>query len=386
MGTPQMWDRGSVGILALAPNVWDGPWMNRQQLLSRLGPDYDVIYTTGPISKYPRGARHPQLWPRVEARENVRVDLLPTWMKRAARRHLPGRFVTHALVKRWRSLLGHRPSICWCFHPSYWPLVAALEPRFVVYHVFDLYRLQGRWTPTLEKYETNLASRADLTVASSGVIADHLRRVGARAPLLVENAADYASFALDPSEDPPDLAPIPRPRIGYIGALNRKVDFQALLRVASHRPDWQVVLIGAIGNLDAVSQHAVTHLQSLPNVHFLGFKDRAQLAGYAARMDVNLLAYRVSGDLWTEGIYPLKLHEYLAAGQPVVSTDLPSIRQFADVVRIVEDSRWEEAIESVLVCPGDKARRRAVASVNSWESRVAILETHLREMLSHAHN
>ena len=50
------------------------------------------------------------------------------------------------------------------------------------------------------------------------------------------------------------------------------------------------------------------------------------------------MCYRLSDDLWVEGIYPLKLHEYLAAGRPIVSADVPSIRPFADVVAIARDA------------------------------------------------
>jgi hypothetical protein len=46
-------------LLALAPNSWDGQWMNRQQILSRLGAHHDVLYSTGAWSVWDRAARLP---------------------------------------------------------------------------------------------------------------------------------------------------------------------------------------------------------------------------------------------------------------------------------------------------------------------------------------
>jgi glycosyltransferase involved in cell wall biosynthesis len=100
---------------------------------------------------------------------------------------------------------------------------------------------------------------------------------------------------------------------------------------------------------------------------------------------VNIMCYRLAADLWVEGIYPLKLHEYLAAGRPVVSADVPSIRPFEHVVAIARDpQQWERAIEVALTSgePGSTAARRQVAAANSWNARVRQLEAELSALVS----
>ena len=73
------------------------------------------------------------------------------------------------------------------------------------------------------------------------------------------------------------------------------------------------------------------------------------------------MCYRLGDDLWVEGIYPLKLHEYLATGRPVVSADLPSIRPFAHVVAIARDlQQWDRAIE-VALTSGEPGSTRCAA-------------------------
>jgi hypothetical protein len=101
-------------------------------------------------------------------------------------------------------------------------------------------------------------------------------------------------------------------------------------------------------------------------------------------MDVNVMCYRVDDRVWTEGIYPLKLHEYLAAGRPVVSADLPSVRPFGRVVQIASGvAEWQAALASALEGGGAGSieERQALARANTWDRRVCELERWLIEMV-----
>jgi len=377
-------------ILALAPNLWDSQWMNRQQLLSRLGSKHVVLYSAGPISRYrPAGVEEPRWAPRRVSRGAVKVDLLPSWMSRALRRPAVSSFLRARIAARWRSLLdreGDGPLVAWCFHPKFWPFIPHLSPDRLIYHAYDLYHRQTRWTSELADMQQRFLDRADLVVASSAPIAEYLTEQSGRDVLVIENAADFDAFAVNAADpEPADLAAVPHPRIGYAGTLNAKVDFALLAQLAARRPHWHLVLIGSVGRLDDETAAAIEQLRRLPNAHFLGFKPHTDLPRYVAAMDVNLLAYRISADLWTEGIYPLKLHEYLAAGAPVIGADLPSVRPFADVVKIIDRTAdWEPAIAAALEGRGVGTRdtRRAVARENSWDARVSQLEYRLQTLFS----
>jgi len=86
----------------------------------------------------------------------------------------------------------------------------------------------------------------------------------------------------------------------------------------------------------------------------------------------------------TRNTNPVKLYEYFAAGRPVVSVGLPEILEHNDLVRIANDAphsprpsalHWPKGIPSLV-----KARK-AFAAVNSWDHRVAEIETALEELL-----
>jgi glycosyltransferase involved in cell wall biosynthesis len=346
-----------------------------------------VLYSTGPLDRAAASDRA-RLTPRFVRQDHVLVDHQPSWMARALRQPLFGTLTMRRLAQRWRHALPsdrRSPLVMWVSHPIYRPFVPHIAPDYLVYHVYDLYHLQRSWSSELAAREEWLVRHADLVVCSSPALAEYLTGRGAQSPFVVENGADYEAFALDPPalREPHDLASIPHPRVGYTGALNRKVDFPLLLDLAIRHPQWHLVIVGALGNLDEVTASAVDGLRGQANVHFLGFKDHRELPHYVGHTDVNLLAYRLSPDLWTQGIYPLKLHEYLAAGKPVVSADLPSVRPFASVVDIVHSGgAWHAAIANALGGRGTGTveSRRATARGNGWEARGMALERRLQQM------
>ena len=93
--------------------------------------------------------------------------------------------------------------------------------------------------------------------------------------------------------------------------------------------------------------------------------------------------YRTDGDGWWRDIYPLKLHECLATGRPLLSADVPAVREFADVVGICRtDSEWISAVDAAVAgCDtGSALARIAVARANTWDSRVDRIEASLHDI------
>jgi glycosyltransferase involved in cell wall biosynthesis len=356
--------------------------MNRQQILSRLARRHTVLYTTGLRSARDRESPPDRAaaFGRFERRDGVLVDRPPGLLRRT--RSVPplDRAIVRLAVRRWsRRLAQEGPAglIAYAFHPKFWPFIEALNPARLVYHAYDLVP-PGTEQHAGRAHLTALLRSADLVLASSDVVRAELLTAGARAVTVLANAVDYDAFSRVPEgPDPADLAPIPHPRIGYTGRLTRKVDFPLIVDLAGRRPDWQFVLIGQEAMLDDVTRHALQRARSMSNIHLLGHKSVADLPAYVARMDVNLMCYRLERELWTEGIFPLKLFEYLASGQPVVSADVPSVRAYAGVVAIARRGEdWEPLIARALRSgePGTHAARRELARENTWDHRVARLE------------
>src|SRR5205823_1430488 len=110
-----------------------------------------------------------------------------------------------------------------------------------------------------------------------------------------------------------EMAGLPRPRLGLMGGLDERVDFELLRALALADPNWSVVLVGPVLDIAGAQQ-----LTGLPNVHLIGQRPYERMPEYLSGLDVCLIPYRRTR--WTDGCFPAKLHEYMASGRPIVAT------------------------------------------------------------------
>jgi len=271
-----------------------------------------------------------------------------------------------ATLRRSTRRLGfHRP-ILWTFMPNVGGLVGRLGEGTVIYHCVDEYSaFAGVAAESLNALERDLVRKADLVFTSSEQLCRERQLQNPRT-FFVSHGVDVQHFAkaLDPSTPiPPDLRGLARPIVGFFGLIAEWLDLRMIRDVAERRPDWSIALVGK-------ATADISVLRDLQNVHLLGPRPYASLPGYCKGFDVGIIPFQINE--LTLRANPLKLREYLAAGLPVVSTDLPEIRKY-EVVRIASDgSGFVREIESALKERGDgHGRRRAeTMKVESWEARV----------------
>jgi glycosyltransferase involved in cell wall biosynthesis len=272
-----------------------------------------------------------------------------------------------ASIRHYARRAGLERPILWTFLPNTVCLVGRLGESRVIYHCVDEYSaFAGVPREALRRMEETLVRRADLVLASSETLAEERRPWNPRTHF-VSHGVDVPHFAqaLDASvAAPPDAAALSRPVIGFFGLIAEWIDLELIREVACHRPDWTVLMIGKT----TVDTSA---LRALPNVRLLGQKPYAELPAYCRAFDVGIIPFRI--DALTVRANPLKLREYLAAGLPVVSSDLPEVRKYAGLVRLASGADgFITAIEAALgERPPAMARARVAAMTEeSWEARV----------------
>ena len=372
----------SCRLLALAQTFWEGgQWMNRQQILSRLASTHNVLYSNGPWSIWDRHLPEFQESPLAgafERRDGVWLDRPPRLLLSWPSHPSWDQIATRLAVKRWQrklATLGQGPTIAYVFDPRYARYAERAGTDFLVYSPYDMFSKMPGWSAENAADEQRLLSRCTLAITSSEPTREALQPLTSKPVFCVPNGVDAEMFVAGTSSPTPaDLAVIPRPRIGYVGSLNRKVAFGLIAALARREPSWHFVFIGPQGNCDELTHAHITHCRQLPNVHFLPSRPISELPACMGGMDVGLLCYR--SNTWMEFAYPLKLNEYLAVGLPVVGTPLLSLRDQHEWIDFASDeSSWHEAIARALRGQGcsTPAARRAEARRNDWAGKVALI-------------
>ncbi len=178
--------------------------------------------------------------------------------------------------------------------------------------------LMGLSADRLRAQERRAAARADVVAVVSPALAEHWAALGAD-PVLIPNGCSPAAAPL-PAAD----AGLPRPVVGLVGQLSERIDMDilealagagvSLLIVGPHDPRWEPERFAA--------------LTARPGVRHTGRVPGEEVPSYLAAIDIGLTPY--TGSPFNRASFPLKTLEYLAAGRPVVSTDLPGSRWLAD--------------------------------------------------------
>ena len=270
---------------------------------------------------------------------------------------------------------GMTEPILWAFLPTAVGWADRLRARLVVYHCVDHYAANPgadpRWVDALE---ARMLARADVVFATSEVLVERLRRAGAPGVKLMPNVADVARFtrALEPLAEPAALAGAPRPRAVYVGNLaGYKVDFDLLHAVAD--AGLTLVLAGAsgLGDVEALPAEA-RRLLARRDVRALGPLPHEDLPALLRHCDVALVPFRRNDH--TLASLPLKLWEYVAAGLPVVATDLPNLRGPAaeGAVALASDAGGFAALAREAAARSPEARpvQSARARGHDWQPRM----------------
>lgn len=240
-----------------------------------------------------------------------------------------------------------------------------LQPSAYVYYSRDFLQGYAYWRKHCTVLEPELIRKADVAVANSTFLADYCARFNPRSAYIGQgcNLALFDHRKEHP--EPPELADIPSPRIGYVGAIIAdRLDIRILETIARARPDWSLVLVGPE---DETFRQSGLH--AMPNVHFIGRRPLEELPAFVQAFDVCINPQLVNNI--TIGNYPLKIDEYLALGKPVVATRTETMRLFEAHTYLAATPEEYPALIARALAEDDaqkQADRIAFAGGHTWEA------------------
>lgn len=375
--------------LVVFSNDWDGDPLSKVHIMRILSRDNRVLWVNSIGNRAPKANAHDlqRIWKKLSSfTEGIRevepnlfvlaplaIPFYGSELVRGANRELLRLQVKNAM----RKLHFKRP-ISWSFLPASAPVSGTLGEEFVVYHCVDEFSAfsdtNGRHIAELEE---RLLRRADLVITSAERLRENKVKVNPRT-VLVRHGVDFQHFvkACDPAtEIPEDIAHLPKPIIGFFGLMADWVDQEAIIATAKAHPEGSVVIIGKVA-----PDCDVTAMKAVPNIHFLGRKPYASLPGYSRAFDVALMPFTVNE--LTLNANPLKVREYLAAGLPVVSTDIPEVRKVGLCKMATSTEDFVRKVDECLAeGPGPSRERAERIFHESWDARVEEIRGHVGEAM-----
>lgn len=250
---------------------------------------------------------------------------------------------------------------------SFWYEIAHIIPNArMVYDCMDHHEGFGTTSPKIVSLERSLTRDADLTITTSDYL-DEIVGKYTEKRTLVRNACEYEHFAKAPQSVFRD-SEYTRV-IGYYGAIAEWFDVDLVEAVAQRFTDTLILLVGAD------TANAARRLGKYGNVRFVGEVEYGKLPFYLYGFDVCILPFKVIP--LTLATNPVKAYEYMSAGKPVVSVDLPEMRQFGSLVSVAGDrDGFIAAVAQALDHQPDAAEvaaRQAYARSQTWAHRAEAL-------------
>lgn len=368
-------------------NDWSGDPLSKKHIMRVLAEKNRILWINSVTNRVPKVNSHDvrkvvrKLWEFSKGHQKVAPNiyaftplLFPSFHNDMLRR-----FNQRILVREIKSVLtqlNFSRSITWTFAPTSGDVVGNLGEDQIIYHCVDEFSsFSDAPKLTIQAMEQTLLEKAHLVITSSERL-HALKRIHNKNCYVVTHGVDAEHFqkAMDSrTVVPDDVKNLPKPVIGFYGLIEDWIDLRLIQVIAEAHPEWSVVLVGS-------TKVDLAQLITIPNIHYLGRKRYEDLPSYCKAFDAALIPF-VINEL-TLNANPLKFREYLSAALPVISTRLPEIEKYKDLVSIGDNSEgFVRCVERAVHENTATMRRRRIEAMQSetWESKVEVISALLQK-------
>lgn len=373
-------------VVCFSEIQWRYVRTRKQQVLSRLSADWEILFLSSVVKGKPNN-----FLPMRDGRvAHVCVPVfknVPQRWLRALLAFPPARFVWNAVLLLWvNAILAatgfHRGARVLYVSNIYYAAILPFIRRSLLLYDCNDDHLAFPDTPKWARgYFLRLVRSADVAIAVSTRLETILREAGASDVRLVGNGVDYDLFrAAAESGLPEDMAKIPRPVIGYSGAVAQWFDFELLEAIAESFPRASIVMVGPVFGPQAAELAAVVSRRG--NVFHLGAKPYERLGAYIAAMDVCVIPLKRNELMRSAD--PNKLYEYAACGRPIVTMKhSEDLEPFRGMIHLAESpDEFIEGIRLALASGANQEKLLDFARRRSWKARADEIAALVREAIA----
>ena len=350
-------------LLVFSHLRWGFVFQRPQHLLSRLAGRWQVIFVEEPV--------HSDGPARLQARTepghggaSVQV-LVPHTPEPAQGFHDEHLSALHSLLAEHLQAMRLQVDVAWLYTPMALPLAKAVQPACLVYDCMDELSAFKDAPRQLRQRESAVMKEAAFVLTGGPSLFESRRHLHPHVVCLPSavDAEHYTPGRLVPDCEVDRQAQelqgmLPRPRLGYFGVIDERLNLALLEAMADAHPEWSLVMAGPVVKIDPAS------LPQRPNIHWLGMQPYQRLPYLLAGWDVALLPFAINES--TRFISPTKTLEYMAGEKPVVSTKIRDVQVlYGEAVLVADGTQaFIDACESLLGSTLAKRCQRAIAMLN----------------------
>jgi UDP-galactopyranose mutase len=363
-----MSDRSASAVVSFSHLRWNFVYQRPQHVLSRVAETRPVHFIEEPLPCEDRELPH---WRQSNPHPNVTVwtPILKLGEQRGFSESLIPQLRT--MVTDLVSELEISELIVWFYTPMALPLAENLSPTAVVYDCMDELSAFMNAPRLIIDRESELLDRADVVFTGGPSL---YRAKKNRHPNVhcFPSSVDATHFgkAKRRLAEPDDQRDLSRPRLGFFGVIDERLDVQLLDATARTHPEWQIMMVGPVVKIDP------SILPRHDNIHYVGQRSYEDLPSYIRGWDVCLLPFARNDA--TKFISPTKTLEYMAAEKMIVSTPITDVADPYGYIVFLGDTpkAFIEQCETALSLPAKERQRRIklmrdVLAQTSWDNTVA---------------
>jgi len=290
-------------------------------------------------------------------------------------------FLEKSLLSLIKSLRFDNP-ILWVYNPYAIYFIDKIKYSLLIYHcVDDLSLIPGADKEGIKKAEQILLEKTDIVFTTSNVLFEKCKKIN-KNTFSQPNVADFSHFNKADVKEiviPAKFEKLKKPIITFYGNLTPyKIDFNLIDYSSKQLIDCSIAIIGPYW--EGEGRDEINQLKKNKNIYFIGPAPYENLPEYLSATDLIILPYKINEA--TQNIFPLKFFESLATGKPVVSTPLPALSDYSNLIPMTDNySQFVDYIKDLLQhdSPEKKLMRLELAKQNTWEKRIEEMDKIIQE-------
>ena len=282
---------------------------------------------------------------------------------------LVNNFILKLQIRRAMRSLTIKDPYLFVFSQNWLEIAKQLPRKKTIYYCVDEHSgFKGIDSEKFIQNDKKMAQLADIVICSSRKLQLQKKEFN-KSTYYIPHGVNYELFSRTVYDTtlaiPQDIANLPTPIIGFFGHISYDwIDSGLLKYVASAKPEWTILLIGKYSM-------SPDEFADFKNIQIIGERDYDDLPAYCKAITVAIIPFVKS--MLTDNCNPLKLYEYLSAGLPVVSTDIPEVRTFWNLVHIAgSHEEFLVACELALHEGGsdNQIKRSDSMACSSWDDKI----------------